>query len=173
MVGHGSPLNRKMEEAIAALLPQRSIEDAAKATGIGTQTLIRRLKRPEFDSAYREARRDAFSAKRRPPATAIDSGGFISPQERCAVLMPPGYRAQIARADPPESIATASAITSRRAVRRIARHSHRRAFAFLFRLLLAVTMRPGRPSKERRLRLFGNLSIHGLREHFDRRRNCR
>jgi len=49
-----------MEEAIAALLTQRNIEDAAKAAGIGTQTLLRWLKVPEFETAYREARRAAF-----------------------------------------------------------------------------------------------------------------
>ena len=39
---------------------QRNIEDAAKAAGIGTQTLLRWLKVPEFDKAYREARRASF-----------------------------------------------------------------------------------------------------------------
>jgi hypothetical protein len=60
MVGHGSKFTRKMEEAIAALLTQRNIEDAAKVAGIGTQTLLRWLKVPEFQLAYREARRAAF-----------------------------------------------------------------------------------------------------------------
>ena len=53
MVTPGSKFTRKMEEAIAALLIQRKIEDAARATGIGTQTLLRWLKVPEFDKAYR------------------------------------------------------------------------------------------------------------------------
>jgi hypothetical protein len=61
LVGHGSKFSRKMEEAIAALLTQRNIEDAAKTAGIGTQTLLRWLKVPEFDKAYRQARRAAFS----------------------------------------------------------------------------------------------------------------
>jgi hypothetical protein len=61
MVTPGSKFTRKMEEAIAALLAQRNIEDAAKAAGIGTQTLLRWLKVPEFDKAYREARRAAFA----------------------------------------------------------------------------------------------------------------
>ena len=61
MVGHGARFGRKKEEAIAALPTHRSIEDAAKAVGIGTQTLLRRLKIPEFDKAYREARRAAFA----------------------------------------------------------------------------------------------------------------
>ena len=59
MVGPGSKFTRKNEEAIAALLTQRSLEDAAKTAGIGTQTLLRWLKLPEFQAAYREARREA------------------------------------------------------------------------------------------------------------------
>jgi hypothetical protein len=60
MAGHGSKFGRKKEEAIAALLTQRNIEEAAKVAGIGTNTLLRWLKVPEFQTAYREARRDAF-----------------------------------------------------------------------------------------------------------------
>ena len=61
MVGPGSKFTRKKEEAIAALLTQRNVEEAARAAGIGTQTLLRWLKVPEFQTAYREARRAAFS----------------------------------------------------------------------------------------------------------------
>jgi|SRR5665213_859244 len=60
MAGHGTKLARKQEEAIAALLTQRSIEEAARACNIGTRTLIRWMKLPEFNAAYREARRQAF-----------------------------------------------------------------------------------------------------------------
>ena len=60
MVGHGQKFARKKEEAIAALLTQRNVEEAAKAAGIGTNTLLRWLKVPEFNDAYREARRAAF-----------------------------------------------------------------------------------------------------------------
>jgi len=60
MAGHGSKLGRKQEEAIAALLTHRNIEEAAGAAGIGARTLIRWLKIPEFQAAYRQARRDAF-----------------------------------------------------------------------------------------------------------------
>ena len=52
---------RKKEEAIAALLTQRNIEEAAKAAGIGANTLLRWMKVPEFQAAYREARRAAYS----------------------------------------------------------------------------------------------------------------
>ena len=60
MRGHGSKFGRKKEEAIAALLTQRNIEEAAKAIGVAPNTLIRWLKLPEFAAAYREARRAAF-----------------------------------------------------------------------------------------------------------------
>ena len=60
MAGHGSKLGRKQEEAIAALLTHRNIEEAAGAAGIGARTLLRWLKIPEFQTAYRQARRDAF-----------------------------------------------------------------------------------------------------------------
>jgi hypothetical protein len=61
MAGHGSQLGRKQEEAIAALLSQRTVEEAAKVTGIGVRTLLRWMKIPEFDAAYRSARRAAVA----------------------------------------------------------------------------------------------------------------
>jgi hypothetical protein len=60
MAGHGAKVGRKQEEAIAALLTQRTVEEAAGAAGIGTATLLRWQKQPEFQKAYREARRAAF-----------------------------------------------------------------------------------------------------------------
>src|SRR5258708_3539605 len=61
MVTPGSKFTRKKEEAIAALLTQRNVEEAARAAGVGTQTLLRWLKVPEFQAAYREAHRATFS----------------------------------------------------------------------------------------------------------------
>lgn len=52
---------RKQEEAIAALLVQRNVEDAAKSIGIGARTLLRWLRIREFQARYRTARRTAFS----------------------------------------------------------------------------------------------------------------
>lgn len=60
MAGHGEKFGRKQEDAIAALLTQRNVEDAARTAGIGVRTLLRWLKLPQFESAYRQARRDAF-----------------------------------------------------------------------------------------------------------------
>ncbi len=61
MRGHGAKFSRKMEEAVAALLSQRNQEEAARAVGVGTATLLRWQKLPEFQAAYRAARRNAFS----------------------------------------------------------------------------------------------------------------
>ena len=61
MKGHGSKFGRKQEEAVAALLSQRNVEEAARIAGIAPKTLLRWLKEPEFDAAYRTARRAAFS----------------------------------------------------------------------------------------------------------------
>ena len=60
MKGHGSKFGRKKEEAIIALLTQRNIEEAAKSIGVAPNTLLRWMKEPEFDKAYRGARRAAF-----------------------------------------------------------------------------------------------------------------
>jgi hypothetical protein len=61
MKGHGAKFSRKMEEAVAALLTQRNQEEAARAVGIGTATLLRWQKEPEFQAAYRAARRAAHA----------------------------------------------------------------------------------------------------------------
>jgi hypothetical protein len=61
MMGHGTKFGRKKEEAVAALLAQRNTEDAARTAGVGTKTLLRWLQLPEFQEAYRDARRAAFS----------------------------------------------------------------------------------------------------------------
>jgi hypothetical protein len=58
--GHGAKLERKQEEAIAALLTQRTVEEAARSVDIAASTLLRWLKDPDFEKAYREARRAAF-----------------------------------------------------------------------------------------------------------------
>src|SRR6202166_51108 len=61
MKGHGTKFGRKKEAAVAALLTQRNIDEAAKAIGIAPNTLLKWMKEPEFDAAYRAARRAAFS----------------------------------------------------------------------------------------------------------------
>ena len=60
MAARKSNLGRKQEDAIAALLTQRNIDDAARTAGIGSRTLLRWLTLPDFQAAYRKARREAF-----------------------------------------------------------------------------------------------------------------
>jgi hypothetical protein len=48
-----------LDEAVAAMLTQRNTEEAARSVGISTATLMRWQKTPEFEAAYRQARRDA------------------------------------------------------------------------------------------------------------------
>jgi len=59
MRGHGTKFTAKMEAAVAALLTQKNHEEAARAAGISVATLLRWQKLPEFQKAYREARREA------------------------------------------------------------------------------------------------------------------
>ncbi len=61
MTGHGAKFARRKEEAIAALLTHRTMEEAARALNISTKTLLRWQKEPEFDAAYRAAKRAAFA----------------------------------------------------------------------------------------------------------------
>ena len=60
MTGHGAKFGRKKEEAIAALLSQRSIEEAARVAGVAAKTLYRWLEVPEFREEYLKARRQVF-----------------------------------------------------------------------------------------------------------------
>lgn len=69
MKGHGAKFSRKMEEAVAALLTQRNVDEAARAVGIGPATLLRWQKEPEFQRAYREARRSAYAVNGPPTAS--------------------------------------------------------------------------------------------------------
>lgn len=49
-------ISRKQEEAIAALLTHRTLEEAALAAGVGSATIWRWMQRPTFRDAYRAAR---------------------------------------------------------------------------------------------------------------------
>ena len=61
MSGNVTILKPKQEEAIIALLTSRNVEEAARAVKITPRTLYRGLGEPEFDKAYRKARRHAFA----------------------------------------------------------------------------------------------------------------
>jgi hypothetical protein len=60
MAASAEKLGVKKEAAIIALLTSRSIEEAAKTADVPPRTLYRWLKEPEFDAAYRKAKRVAF-----------------------------------------------------------------------------------------------------------------
>jgi hypothetical protein len=53
MSGHGEKLNHKQECAIAALLVAPSVTAAALRSGVNENTLLRWLKDPAFQGAYR------------------------------------------------------------------------------------------------------------------------
>jgi hypothetical protein len=59
MRGHGAKFGRKKEEAVAALLSHKSVEDAAHSIGLNVGTLLRWLQIPEFRAMYLKARREA------------------------------------------------------------------------------------------------------------------
>ena len=61
MIGHGTKFGRKKDAAIIALLTSRNQDEAAKSIGIAPNTLLNWQKVPEFQTAYREARRAAFA----------------------------------------------------------------------------------------------------------------
>ena len=50
MKGHGAKFGRKKEEAIAALLIHRNIDEAARSVGIAPSTLLRWMKETGFDT---------------------------------------------------------------------------------------------------------------------------
>ena len=56
MEGHGEKITRKQEQAIAALLSESSIGQAARTAGLGEKTLRGWLRRPAFQQAYARAR---------------------------------------------------------------------------------------------------------------------
>jgi hypothetical protein len=60
MTGKSANLGRKKEEAIVALLTTRTTEEAARAVNVSAKTILRWQKEPEFDAAFRAAKRAAF-----------------------------------------------------------------------------------------------------------------
>jgi hypothetical protein len=54
--------DRKHEEAIAALLKTTTIGKAAQLAGVSERTLRRWLQKPEFQAAYRAAKRELISS---------------------------------------------------------------------------------------------------------------
>jgi hypothetical protein len=56
MAGHGEKLTRKQEQAIAALLTERTIGNAARKIKVGERTLRLWLSQPPFRQAYEKAK---------------------------------------------------------------------------------------------------------------------
>jgi hypothetical protein len=92
MTGHGTKFGRKKEEAIAALLSQRSIEEAARVAGIGTTTLLRWLKIPEFKDEYLKARREAVEQAGARLQQATGAAGVTILKLMTDPTVPPGVR---------------------------------------------------------------------------------
>jgi transposase-like protein len=82
---------RKMEQAIAALLTQRNVEEAARAVGISTRTLLRWLQAPEFQKAYRDARRAAFSQS----IARLQQGATAAATTLLKTMVEPGTSASV------------------------------------------------------------------------------
>jgi hypothetical protein len=59
MTGHGAKFGRKQEEAIAALITHRTVDEAARAINVAPKTLLRWLEIPAFRKKYLKARREA------------------------------------------------------------------------------------------------------------------
>ena len=53
-------LTRKQQQAIVALLANRTVEEAARACHTPGRTLFRWLKDPDFNTAYRAAKKAAY-----------------------------------------------------------------------------------------------------------------
>jgi hypothetical protein len=61
MLGHGAKFEQKLQQAIAALLFHRSVEQAANGVGISATTLQRWMEEAEFPAELGKARQTAFS----------------------------------------------------------------------------------------------------------------
>jgi hypothetical protein len=73
--GHGNKLNRKQEAVIAFLLVEATVEQAAAKAGVGYRTLRGWMALPDFQAAYRSARRivleNAIAGLQRTTADAV------------------------------------------------------------------------------------------------------
>jgi hypothetical protein len=91
MRGHGTKFTRKMQDAVAALLTTRNQEEAAKVIGIGVATLLRWQKVPEFQTAYREARRAAYGQA----IARLQQGTSAAATTLLKVMIEPGTPASV------------------------------------------------------------------------------
>jgi hypothetical protein len=61
MAGHGEKLSRKQESAIAAMLTERTIGDAARKAKVSERALRNWLAQPAFRDAFRNARAELLT----------------------------------------------------------------------------------------------------------------
>ncbi len=98
MTGHGAKFGRKKEEAIVALLAHRTIEEAARSLNIAPKTMLRWMKEPGFDAAYRTARRQAYGQS----ISRLQQGSTAAATTLLKVMMdaatPPSTRVRAAEA---------------------------------------------------------------------------
>ncbi len=91
MKGHGSKFGRKKEEAIAALLTQRNLEEAARSIGVAPNTLLKWQKLPEFETAYRDARKASY----RQAVARLQQGTSAAATTLLKTLIDPGTPASV------------------------------------------------------------------------------
>jgi transposase-like protein len=60
MSGLKPKMGAKQEAAVMALLSSKNVEEAARVASVTPRTLYRWMNEPEFDAAYRAARRQAY-----------------------------------------------------------------------------------------------------------------
>ena len=96
MLGHGTKFGQKMDQAIAALLSHRSVEEAAHEIGVGVNTLSRWMKQPEFEAALREARRRVSERAIGRLQNAVDAAAMTVLKIMLDINVPAGTRLRAA-----------------------------------------------------------------------------
>jgi hypothetical protein len=96
MEGHGAKFGRKKEQAIAALLSSKSVDDAARAVGLNPNTLLRWLQIPEFREAYLKARREVVQQAVARLQQATGAAGLTILKLMTDTTVPPAVRLRAA-----------------------------------------------------------------------------
>jgi predicted site-specific integrase-resolvase len=94
--GHGEKFSRRKEDAIAALLMQRSIEEAARAIDIAPATLYEWMTYAEFKKDWREAKCAAFGQTTMRLQQAAGQASAIVARVMAGQQTPPLTRARAA-----------------------------------------------------------------------------
>jgi hypothetical protein len=97
MTGHGTKFGRNKEQAIAALLSNRNLAEAARAAGISLATLKRWMKLSEFEDAYRQARQEVVSAANARLQQSTGAAASVLLKIMADPLAPPALRMRAAQ----------------------------------------------------------------------------